>query len=321
ELVNTSSSGRASETSAEATSNIDVISMFDNTGTKREGELRLKPGNHILTPNYGPDRDPRDITTENPIYLFLEAQFPGMKEPGSCLVMHQEDFKKLQNNCHSGAFGGDYHNINNDFVAVWKIPADLKAIDHWIPTTEPTNKKPTKLPVGRYLTFPDTESFLSNPSQFEMISDTVLYNLFTTKYRYEFPKRNDGTVSMSVHHLELEKPHLNKVPGDKLAAFSTGNIMENFDDPNESEKRKIETLLIDLEQAGIKAFVCNGWHHSIVLSHNTNGKIIGAKDVASMLRDLNTGPKIIQALKKASKQDPSINIDTWAENFIQAYGE
>lgn len=271
-------------------------------GTAQKKELQLQAGKHTIKLLHG-TKTVKEITTNNPIYFCPDAKLPGMKKPG-CLVMSKEDFMTIKNLIHGGAFGCDYTDIDNETVAVWKIPADLKEIEGWV-----LPLKITPVSVGTYGLVDDTKAFLA-PSQQAPLPDNNIPFIEAEKIRNDLPNDVNGKQP-SVHHLAPLR-EMQKIP-----AFSTGNLFENFNNPKDDERLKAGQLLQDLDRLGIKAFMCNGCHHLVVLYKNSNGDLLKPEDVVEMLQDATKGPSIIEAFQKAGKSD--FDAKAWAQSFILCY--
>jgi hypothetical protein len=189
-------------------------------------------------------------------------------------------------------------------IAVWKFPADLKEINHWVVSVEPV-----EVSVGTYKMIDDTANFSTSPPLPNNNTNTI----WATKTRVDFPKK-EKTQAASVHHLNAE----GALEGALIPAFSTGHILADFNaQPTDVEKQKVQTLLEELQKAGIKAFMCNGQHHLLVLYKDANGEQITPKDVAGMLKGP-SGQNIKSALQKAVIRD--FNVEEWAQNYISYYG-
>ena len=282
----------------------EVVDVQDKTGGKKQGELQLSPGTHKIKILHGAKNGQTvDLQTSAPIYRFANAQFGRMSAPGNCLLMQRADFDRIKGMIHPGAFGSDVSDaeIGDGRVAVWKFPADLKEIAGWKASMEVVPND-----VGTYHMIDDTTTFSKAPA----LPGNDTSSIAATKFRMDLPRTASGQPP-SVHHLELPDK-------SQVAGFSTGNLFQDFNAPTPAEKQKTETLLKELDAAGVKAFMCNGNHHLLVLYKNGSGQKMTPRDVADMLQGPQ-GPAIKEALKKAGKAD--FNSEEWAKSFINVYGE
>ena len=281
---------------------LDLFDIEDATGVKKQGELQLAPGDHKIKILHGSKNgETIDLKIANPIYRFADAKFGKMSVSGNCLLMKKGDFDRIKDTIHSGAFGGDYSDLEDDWVAVWKIPADLKEIDSWkIPLEAMSNE------VGRYSMVDDTNKFSEEAS----LPGNNTGNIPATKFRIDLPKTASGQPP-SVHHLKLDD-------GSQVPGFSTGNLFKDFNNTVLEEREKTGVLLKELKEAGVKAFMCNGQHHLLVLYKDGNDQKMTPRDMADILRGA-TGGAIKAAFKKAAKVD--FDVEEWAKSFISVYGK
>lgn len=272
--------------------------VLDATGKEKQGDLQLPTGIHKIKILHGSKKGQTvDLQTDAPIYRFANAQIGRMPAPSNCLLMQKNDFNRIESMIHPGAFGGDYSDTGDGWVVVWKLPADLKEIKGWKTPMEPASNS-----VGKYHMADDTSTFSKNAP----LPGNNTGNISATKFRMDLP-----SPSPSVHHLKLPDE-------SQVAAFSTGNLFQDFYRPTTDEKQKTDILLQELNKAGIKAFMCNSQHHLLVLYKNGRDQKMTPRDVADMLQQPN-GNAIKAAFQKAGKAD--FDAEEWSKSFIHIYGE
>lgn len=294
---------RAPDTAATSASlsGVDKIFLKDETGNVVQGDLQLAKGNHnikILHADRGHTRGAvEQLETKHPVYRFSSAKFGLMYQPSSCLVMHKDDFNRIQEKIHNGAFGGDYI-FTQDLAIVWKFPADLNEIDGWIVSANIRHEN-----VGEYKMRDDTRDFSERPSAIQGTTDS----LDATKFRFDVP--TTGNRIQAVHFLS-RSDNKTLIPG-----FSSGNIFADFNAPQPAEKKKISVLLQELEKYGIKSFMCNRAHHLLVFYQTADNQQMTGEKLVELLNGPNS-QHIKDALTKASKAD--FKVEAWATALRQA---
>ena len=272
------------------------LTLNDTSGKAVSGRIALPVGAHNIVLKHGLNKDTTTtINTRSPIYFFKDAQLGTMKKPAHCIVMNQSDFELIKKTIHSGAFGGDYCQIEDNLVVVWKHPADLLFIKGY-------NPDPVPVDVGTYGFCDDTNGGWKDPP--------IQAN--ATKMRIDV---KEGTSVASVHQFVG-----NTDKGDKfnLPGISTGNFFNDFNDPKLTEIEKVTTLIIQLKGLGIYAFMSNASHHAVIMyayeKEGAEKQPLTPNILATLLKD---NPSILDVISKAALKGKDMS--QWKNAFINAF--
>lgn len=277
----------------------EKVSWTDADSKQVQGSLRLAPGKHnIMLQHDGLQGYQKgaivELITNHPIYGFSNARYGQMPERGPCLVMNRADFNTIQQVIHRGAFGGDYSDIGNGYVVVWKIPADLLYIADYQPDSTPVD-------VGTYQLYDDMQNFV-DPFQLVNQADA-------TKMR----------IDAKVGPYEADSVHYFTIQGQRryfLAGISTGSFYKDFYNPTQQEEGLVRNMLAELKQYGVGAFLCNGAHHAVIFytytQNQPNPILMLPREFALLLQN---DSRIFQAIQKAANK----NLQTWGKTFIATF--
>lgn len=270
--------------------------------------LCCRAGKHTIKLSHG-NKETVSLELSKPIYLFgevdLEKLFKLDSEPSVFLLISKSDFSTIEKLVHDGAFGTEDEGYfgYGEWMIVCKFPADLKKISGWF------TKELCYVPVSIQPMRDDTAIYLNDGFPVQK-GETDSIN--AQKKRADLPFGIGEEEPVSVHHLET------MVGRRKIPAISTGSFFADMYHPTDSEKNKVGILLQDLDKCGIKGFMCNHYHHLLVLYKSEKGELLTPKDVADLLKGPN-GVKILAAFQKAGTE--TFLAKAWAESFIQCYGQ
>eukprot|EP00931_Biecheleriopsis_adriatica_P012346 TRINITY_DN11348_c0_g1_i2.p1 TRINITY_DN11348_c0_g1~~TRINITY_DN11348_c0_g1_i2.p1 ORF type:complete len:306 (+),score=79.60 TRINITY_DN11348_c0_g1_i2:227-1144(+) len=255
--------------------------------------------------------DYRSLLLSGPILLLKEAKLAGMMKPAAVLLMKPEDFYRIEQAVHAGAFGSDYHKVNTSrgtLMSLWKLAADLNGIVGY-------EAVPVPVDVG---TYPLCDDLRLNDSKFTPEAKKLM-GCATTKLRYDL--QNHGKVT-SVHHLEL-------ADGRKLACISTDKFYEDFYkiNKNADEQTKVKTMFEKLAERKILAALSNSTQHQIVFLEY-DGAVLEAAKFADMLKK---DDELCQIIRRGlankgyngAPYDDEANdkrFEAWVADYIRTFG-
>ena len=179
--------------------------------------------------------------------------------------MHRDDFlSDLRSATHEGAFGNDYHFID-EMAVVWKFPSDaFKAPG--IQFDMSVLGKGLEVPVGEYMLVPDAWFEPPFASNARMPLQSAV-----TKWRTVDPSQ------IAQHRLVHEN-------GSAVAAISTMVWASDYWSLSPSEMEQIRQVCANVYgYAGVRCFPCHGMHHVLVFyEEEGNGNLV----TPSRLREL-----------------------------------
>jgi prepilin-type processing-associated H-X9-DG protein len=199
------------------------------------------------------------------------------------LLVHPEDWERLQDAVHQRGFGDDVA-VHCNWIVVWKFPYEVHNIFVFEGIT---------LPVGTY------------PLQDDgwwprTLDDHVL------------PKKSLVTKmrTNSVHHLE-------SATNTKVAMISSTLFIRDLWHVTASEQQAVSTMFQQLSHTcGIYAFACVRNHHAIVLYLDGHVRMTPSR-LAAVLRDPVRGPLVIDILRTAATTTSKLN--AWHAAYLQTY--
>lgn len=268
-----------------------TLELKNSLGKLISGRIALSNGEHEIKLLHGKDKgEIKTIKTSYPIYFFKDAQFGNMRNPAHCIVMNKEDFLRIKNTIHSGAFGEDYCNLKDNLVAVWKHPADLLYISGY-------NPEPVPVDVGTYGFCNDTDGWNKPPVQGN-----------ATKMRID---TKDGDSVVSVHQF-VGKTDVG-VQFD-LPGISTGNFFRDFNNPQPEEMKKVQQMIKNLKDLGIHAFLSNASHHAVIIYADQNKTLMTPKVLAERLSQ---NSKILDVISEAASENKDMS--QWQRAFVNVF--
>ena len=236
--------------------------------------------------------------------LFCDKALMALKQrkaqPTLLLVRHDWEQLRRPAITHEGAFGNDFEHLQ-EWVAVWKFPADLNQIHGF------KRLVGVPLPVGRYNFMDDGWWPCSGPQSLDglTVNSDVVEKV-----------RIDLEVGPPVHH--LEQPHEG---GVQVACIATGYFIKGFWNQN-AVTPEIVAMLSDLYRQRIYAFPCYSQHHAIVFFADleTGDSLITPRKLARILMSTR-GAAIVETLQRGagSNAEPGA-LQIWSDNYVSAYG-
>ena len=249
-----------------------------------QGPTRIKVGDRM-----------EDLTLTGEIKLVKELQVGKMERPLPCLIMTEADFLTIRNTIHQGAFGSDFAALPNGTVVVWKCPQDLYSIEAFKITDT------TTLAVGTY-------------------GVGTLIGEKATKFRTDFKDKNTPPV----HHLEPISPPAKGANRPKIAMIGMGMLHANYLAPTGAETERVaqaNTKLKNVNICIVRVSSQHGYVFACPAQPPKPAEPLTVDKLVELLKGENRD-EIINALKLVLGEDAvkQVNIDKWANNYIDHYG-